>query len=228
MQVCALFPIGAHPRQVLLKHIRKFLGMQQVRNAFPLEIAAGRDAVIAVEQRADVRAKQAGQLGCIECVIFPFHPFAVRIFCTVKPSRRRRELTQNIARRLFGHSPVKRVVREAESHAVCEDQQGVVIKHFFKMGNKEPAVCGVTRKSAADVIEYAAAVKLKERFFRHGKRPAIPFERMERKQKHQVMRGRELRSRPEASVLRVKRCTEMGERPLHQCGRRFRAMAHIG
>ena len=81
------------------------------------------------------------------------------------------------------------------------------------MRNEEAPVRGIAGKAAADVVENAAAVKLKERLFRHGARFGVPFPCVERKEKHEVVRGGEFRRMAKAAVCAVKRCVEIRKGP---------------
>lgn len=88
--------------------------------------------------------------------------------------RGQRQLFEHIGCRTQGHLPVKRPLGQGIGFAVGQDEQGVVVEHFFKVGDAELGVGGVAGETAAHMVENAAPEELLQGFLRHSQGILIP------------------------------------------------------
>ncbi len=88
-----------------------------------------------------------------ENIIFAFNPIAVRVLPTIKSAFRAGKLSQNIIGGSLGNVCVKWIFCKLIRLQISQNQQRVVVQHFFKMRNQPFVVGGIARKAAADGVE---------------------------------------------------------------------------
>ena len=142
--------------------------MEQIGDAEAVEVSLFRDVIAGVKGGPLVFSQHSQHFLRAKGVVGALAAVAVGILGADKGAGGQGHLFEEIAGGLRGHLAVKRPSRDSVGLAVGQHQQGVVVEHFFKVGDAKGPVGGIPAESAADVVVDAPAVKLLQSFFRHG------------------------------------------------------------
>jgi len=96
----------------------------------------------------------------MENIKAPLSPGAVGILGSGEAPRGQAQLLTHIGCHAEGHLPVELFLGESVCFAVGQHQQGIVIEHFFKVGDEELPVGGVAGEAAPHMVEDAPAEQL--------------------------------------------------------------------
>ena len=135
-------------------------GTQKIGDIFPHKIALWCDVVLRTEGCRRFQMKNtANFLRCKE-VIGALFTVAVGILSTVKAAFWIFQFSQHVGGGFICYSQIKGRFCLIVTLAVRHEQQGIVIEHFFKMGNKPLIVGCVSAEAAANVVKNAAQIHL--------------------------------------------------------------------
>ena len=140
---------------------------QKIRNAAAVEIALGRDVVALAEVPPGVIAEDLFHLVRGKEIICALNAAAVRILTAVIPALRGQQLAHAVVECALGHIAVERHAAALPRLNIGVCKQRVVVQRLFKVRREPFAVGGVARKTAAEMVEYAALIHRLERILDH-------------------------------------------------------------
>ena len=135
MKRMPLFSVIIQPRQKRLKGLVCGIAGKQIRNAFSLKVARFTDPEMTVEGFSVIFPQNTQNFIGREQIIFSLLALAVGILCAIEAALGRGHFTQDIAGSFLCDVKIHRLFCDSIRFAVGEDQERVVIQHFFKMRN---------------------------------------------------------------------------------------------
>ena len=205
-------PKDGHPLRLLIE-----LSLtEQIRDAFALKITLPGDAVPLAEAFCIRPAQRPGQFIGGQHVIFPLCALAVRVLAAAKAALGAGQFPQHIVQRAADDLRIKGTAGMLECLRVGQRQQGVVVEHFFKVGNQPAFIGGVPGEPAAHMVEQPAPVHGVQSLQRHLPGVTVPGEAGITQQKNQVMGCGELGRRAKPAPLRIKALDKLNNSPLDE------------
>jgi hypothetical protein len=145
--------------------------------------------------------------------------FAVRIFGGGEGPPWRSQVASHIGQGFFGGVPVLPAPGVLEGLGIRHRQEGLVIEHFLKVGDKPAAVGGIPVEPETELVENPAAAHGLEGSLDHPEGPLIIFAFGLPEEKGQIMGNGELGGGTETSEFLVELAAQLGHGPLEEARR---------